>query len=174
MSAPVFLLEPGDLDAAEPGGELLLGGSEGRHAGVVQRRAPGERVDVVVVSGDVYDRALPHVDAVHLADEAFARQAVAGGVEYVLHQAAIPSVPRSVEDPITSNRANIDATLNVLVAARDAGVPIVISTDAHSRAAFGRLRWGVVVARRAWLEPGDVLNTLAFDDFRKRLRRNLR
>ncbi len=34
-----------------------------------------ERVDVVVVSGDVYDRALPHVDAVHLADEAFARLA---------------------------------------------------------------------------------------------------
>ncbi len=33
------------------------------------------------------------------------------GVDYVLHQAAIPSVPRSVEDPITSNRANVDATL---------------------------------------------------------------
>ncbi len=43
------------------------------------------------------------------------------GADYVLHQAAIPSVPRSVEDPVTSNRANIDATLNVLVAARDAG-----------------------------------------------------
>ena len=44
------------------------------------------------------------------------------GIDYVLHQAAIPSVPRSVEDPITSNRANVDATLNVLVAARDAKV----------------------------------------------------
>ena len=51
MSAPVFLVEPGDLASAEPGGDLLLGGSEGRHAGVVQRRAPGERVDVVDGAG---------------------------------------------------------------------------------------------------------------------------
>src|SRR3990170_8372169 len=56
-----------------------------------------------------------------LADLAVARRAVEG-CEYVLHQAAIPSVPRSVKDPLTSNRANIDASLNVLVAARDAGV----------------------------------------------------
>jgi UDP-glucose 4-epimerase len=41
-------------------------------------------------------------------------------VDYVLHQAAIPSVPRSVTDPVTTNQANIDGTLNVLVAARDA------------------------------------------------------
>ena len=54
-----------------------------------------------------------------LADLAVAQKAVLG-VDYVLHQAAIPSVPQSVDDPITSNRANIDATLNVLVAARDA------------------------------------------------------
>src|SRR5262249_27328491 len=47
---------------------------------------------------------------------------VVQGMDFVLHQAAIPSVPRSVVDPITSNRANVDATLNVLVAARDAGV----------------------------------------------------
>jgi nucleoside-diphosphate-sugar epimerase len=56
-----------------------------------------------------------------LADIEVARSAVAG-MDYVLHQAAIPSVPRSVRDPITSNRSNIDATLNVLVASRDAGV----------------------------------------------------
>src|SRR5918998_6313517 len=56
-----------------------------------------------------------------LADLDFARRAV-DGCEFVLHQAAIPSVPRSVADPITSNRANVDATLNVLIAARDAGV----------------------------------------------------
>jgi DNA polymerase (family 10) len=58
--------------------------------------------------------------------------------------------------------------------ARDRGVPIVISTDAHSRTAFGRLRWGVLVARRAWLQPGDVLNTRPFDDFRNALRRRRR
>jgi DNA polymerase (family 10) len=58
--------------------------------------------------------------------------------------------------------------------ARDRGVPIVISTDAHSQHAFGRLRWGVTVARRAWLQPADVLNTRAFDDMRAALRRNRR
>src|SRR5262249_28479218 len=42
------------------------------------------------------------------------------GVDYVLHQAAIPSVPRSVSDPVGSNRANIDGTLSLLIAARDA------------------------------------------------------
>jgi UDP-N-acetylglucosamine 4-epimerase len=44
------------------------------------------------------------------------------GVDYVLHQAALGSVPRSLEDPITTNAANIDGFLNMLVAARDAGV----------------------------------------------------
>jgi nucleoside-diphosphate-sugar epimerase len=57
------------------------------------------------------------------------------GVEFVLHQAAIPSVPRSVEDPLTSNRANIDASLNILVAARDAGVRRLVY--AGSSSAYG-------------------------------------
>jgi nucleoside-diphosphate-sugar epimerase len=69
-----------------------------------------------------------------LADPEVARRAVAG-IDYVLHQAAIPSVPRSVLDPVTSNRANIDATLNVLVAARDAGVKRVVY--AGSSSAYG-------------------------------------
>lgn len=49
-------------------------------------------------------------------------QIVARGVDYVLHQAALGSVPRSINDPITSNKANIDGFLNMLVAARDANV----------------------------------------------------
>jgi nucleoside-diphosphate-sugar epimerase len=69
-----------------------------------------------------------------LADLEVARRAV-DGVEYVLHQAAIPSVPRSVKDPITSNRANVDATLNVLVASRDAGVKRLVF--AASSSAYG-------------------------------------
>jgi UDP-glucose 4-epimerase len=56
-------------------------------------------------------------------------------IEYVLHQAAIPSVPRSVALPIESNRANIDGTLNLLVAARDAGVKRLIF--ASSSAVYG-------------------------------------
>jgi DNA polymerase (family 10) len=56
--------------------------------------------------------------------------------------------------------------------ARDRGVKLIIDSDAHSPAALGLLRWGVTVARRAWLEPGDVLNTLPVDDFRQSLRRH--
>jgi UDP-N-acetylglucosamine/UDP-N-acetyl-alpha-D-glucosaminouronate 4-epimerase len=66
-----------------------------------------------------------------LADMTFATRAAAG-MDYVLHQAAIPSVPRSVKDPIGSNRANIDATLNVLVAARDAGVKRLVFAGSSS------------------------------------------
>jgi DNA polymerase (family 10) len=58
--------------------------------------------------------------------------------------------------------------------ARDRGAPLVISSDGHSRHAFGRLRWGVMVARRAWLQPADVLNTRPFDEFRAALRRHRR
>jgi nucleoside-diphosphate-sugar epimerase len=57
------------------------------------------------------------------------------GVDYVLHEAAIPSVPRSVKDPLESNRANIDATVNLLVAARDAKVRRVLY--AASSSAYG-------------------------------------
>jgi len=51
VSAPVFVVEPGMLDGVHAGGEYLLDGTEGRHAGVVQRRGPGERVDVVDCAG---------------------------------------------------------------------------------------------------------------------------
>jgi len=54
------------------------------------------------------------------------------GVDYVLHQAAIPSVPRSVLHPIESNRANVDGTLNLLVAARDAKVKRVVYASSSS------------------------------------------
>jgi DNA polymerase (family 10) len=58
--------------------------------------------------------------------------------------------------------------------AHERGAPIVISTDAHSTTALGNLRWGVQVARRAWLSPEAVLNTRAIDDLRPLLRRNRR
>jgi UDP-glucose 4-epimerase len=53
-------------------------------------------------------------------------------VDYVFHQAAIPSVPRSVKDPIASNNANVNGTLNVLVAAKDCGVKKVIYASSSS------------------------------------------
>jgi nucleoside-diphosphate-sugar epimerase len=99
----------------------------------------GERVRVVdsLITGKRQNLAhLPQVEFMHgdLADIDVARRAVQD-VEYVLHQAAIPSVPRSVEDPVTSNRANIDASLNILVAARDAGVRRLVY--AGSSSAYG-------------------------------------
>ncbi|HEY1462941.1 MAG TPA: SDR family oxidoreductase [Terriglobales bacterium] len=54
------------------------------------------------------------------------------GVDYVLHQAAIPSVPRSVRDPLESNRTNVDGTVNLLVAARDAKVKRVVYAASSS------------------------------------------
>ena len=57
------------------------------------------------------------------------------GVDFVLHQAAIPSVPKSVLDPLGSNAANVDGTVNVLVAARDAKVKRVVY--AASSSAYG-------------------------------------
>ena len=99
----------------------------------------GERVRVVDNLSTGKRQNIAHLTSVEfvegdLADPLVAERAVAG-IEYVLHQAAIPSVPRSVQDPITSNRANIDATLNILVAARDAGVKRLVY--AGSSSAYG-------------------------------------
>jgi len=79
---------------------------------------------------------LAHLAGVEFVEGDLADAEVAGravdGVEFVLHQAALPSVPRSVTDPVGSHRANVDATLNVLVAARDAGVKRVVFAGSSS------------------------------------------
>jgi nucleoside-diphosphate-sugar epimerase len=119
---------------------LVTGGAGfiGSHlAEELERRGERVRVADSLITG--HRRNLAHLRTIEfvegdLADLDVARTAV-DGVDYVLHQAAIPSVPRSVTDPITSNRANIDATLNVLVAARDAGVRRVVY--AGSSSAYG-------------------------------------
>jgi nucleoside-diphosphate-sugar epimerase len=98
------------------------------------RRGQTVRVADSLITGK--RRNLDHVPGVEflegdLAEMTFAARAVAG-MNYVLHQAAIPSVPRSVNDPLTSNRANIDASINVLVAARDAGVKRLVYAGSSS------------------------------------------
>ena len=60
---------------------------------------------------------------------------VCNGMDYVLHQAALASVPRSVKDPLSSHESNINGTLNILLAARDAGVRRVVY--AASSSAYG-------------------------------------
>jgi nucleoside-diphosphate-sugar epimerase len=74
--------------------------------------------DVELIEGDIqsYERAHNAVT----------------GCDIVFHQAALPSVPRSVQDPLTSNATNITGTLNVLLAARDAGVRRVIFASSSS------------------------------------------
>lgn len=105
--------------------ERLVG--DGEPVRVVDNFATGRRENLL----DSKDVELLEAD---LADEDVARRAV-DGVEYVLHQAAIPSVARSVADPVVSHRANVDATVSLLVAARDAGVKRVVF--AGSSAVYG-------------------------------------
>ena len=69
-----------------------------------------------------------------LRDQAAMRSACEG-VDFVLHQAALASVPRSVKDPLTSHDSNINGTLSLLIAARDAGVKRVVY--AASSSAYG-------------------------------------
>jgi UDP-N-acetylglucosamine/UDP-N-acetyl-alpha-D-glucosaminouronate 4-epimerase len=81
---------------------------------------------------DILDRIdFRQADILDLA----AMKSACAAADYVLHQAAIPSVPKSVLDPLASNQANVDGTVNVLVAARDAKVKRVIY--AASSSAYG-------------------------------------
>jgi len=66
-----------------------------------------------------------------LAEAEVAHRAVAG-CDYVIHLAAVPSVPRSVKEPVRTHRANVDGTLNVLLAARDAKVRRVVFAGSSS------------------------------------------
>ncbi len=116
---------------------LVTGGAGfiGSHM-VTTLRERGEQVRVVdsLVTGK--RRNLDHVTGVEFVQADLAEPGVAAevvkGVDYVLHQAAIPSVPRSVSDPLTCHRANVDATLHVLLAARDAGVKRVVFAGSSS------------------------------------------
>ena len=66
----------------------------------------------------------------------------------------------------------LDVGDTVARAARDRGIPLIISSDAHTVGEFGTLDGGIGVARRAWLSPADVLNTRPLDELTPRLRRH--
>src|SRR4051812_5280433 len=116
---------------------LVTGGAGfiGSHlAEELVRRGHSVRVADSLITGKRQNLAhIANIELIEgdLAEFDVARAAVKD-MEYVLHQAAIASVPRSVEDPISSNRANVDATLNVLVAARDARVRRVVFAGSSS------------------------------------------
>ena len=97
----------------------------GERVRVVDSLVTGHRENLAAVAGRV-----EFIEG-DLADAGVA-DAAAAGVDYVLHQAAIPSVPRSVTEPVFCHRANVDATLNVLVAARDAGVRRLVFAGSSS------------------------------------------
>lgn len=90
--------------------------------------ATGRRENLTEVLGriDFREASILDLDATRQACE---------GIDYVLHQAAIPSVPKSVLDPLGSNCVNVDGTVNILVAARDAKVKRVVY--AASSSAYG-------------------------------------
>jgi nucleoside-diphosphate-sugar epimerase len=79
---------------------------------------------------------LAHHDEIDVVEADLANPGVAesvvSGVDYVVHIAAIPSVPRSVKEPLTTHRANVDGTLRVLIAARDASVTRVVFASSSS------------------------------------------
>jgi len=94
----------------------------------VDNFATGKRKNLAEIVGriDFREADLLDLDAMHSACQC---------VDWVFHEAAIPSVPKSVLDPLGSNRANVDGTVNLLVAARDAKVRRVMY--AASSSAYG-------------------------------------
>jgi nucleoside-diphosphate-sugar epimerase len=104
---------------------LLAQGDEVRG---IDNLSTGKRENLTEILSqiDFREADLLDLDAVHSACR---------GVDYIFHEAAIPSVPKSVVDPLGSNRANVDATVHLLIAAKDARVKRVVY--AASSSAYG-------------------------------------
>lgn len=103
--------------------ERLL--NEGHAVRVLDNFATGRRENLT----DFAD----HVELVEGDIQSYERVHTAvRGVDIVFHEAALPSVPRSVQDPLTSNASNVLGTLNVLLCARDSGVRRVVSASSSS------------------------------------------
>ena len=127
-----------DIQPSGPGRYLVTGGAgfigsalvrallaRGQRVRVVDNFSTGLRRNLVEVAGQI---DLLEGD---LAQLSVCRAAVRE-VDYVLHQAAIPSVPRSIQDPLLTHEANVTATLNLLLAARDAGCRRLVYASSSS------------------------------------------
>jgi len=101
---------------------LLARGDEVR---VLDNFATGSRTNLAGLEHDVdlVEGDLRSYERVHAAVR---------GVEVVFHEGALPSVPRSVQDPLTTTAVNIEGTLNVLLAARDEGVRRIVNASSSS------------------------------------------
>ncbi|MGE5813068.1 MAG: DNA polymerase/3'-5' exonuclease PolX [Acidobacteriota bacterium] len=93
------------------------------------------------------------------------------GYTYRLEQVALEAARLGVAFEINCQTDRLDLNDVNARLARDRGAKLVVSTDAHAPAALGWMRWGVTVARRAWLCPDDILNTMPLDALRRSLRR---
>ena len=154
MSAPVFLAESG-LDTIAPGDRYVLDGAEGRHAGVVQRKARGERVDVVDGDG--------------LRLRCVVEDAEAGRVTLLVQEVDREAVP-DVVVTLVQALAKGDRDEMAIEAATEIGVDVVVPWQAErsvvvwrgERAAKSRARWLATVrtatkrARRARLPHVEV------------------
>jgi nucleoside-diphosphate-sugar epimerase len=102
--------------------ELIERGMDVR---ILDNFATGRRSNLRVLGGEVevIEGDIQSYERVHHA---------VSGCEVVFHEAALPSVPRSIQDPLTSNATNVVGTLNVLLAARDHGVRRVILASSSS------------------------------------------
>ena len=113
------------------GGAGFIGSNLVRHLAAEQRRvrvlddfSAGKRENLAGLAVvEVVEGSLVHLETV--------RRALVG-VDYVLHQAAVASVPRSVEEPLGTHEANLTGTLNLLVAAKEAGVKRVVLAASSS------------------------------------------
>jgi len=92
---------------------------------VLDNFSTGRRGNLAAVDGqvEVFEGDMRSYERAHNAVK---------GADFVIHLAALPSVPRSVQDPLTTNEANITGTLNVLLAARDNGVRRVVLASSSS------------------------------------------
>jgi nucleoside-diphosphate-sugar epimerase len=101
---------------------LVLRGDEVR---ILDNFSTGNRRNLAELGGEieVVEGELRSYERVHAATR---------GIEVVFHQGALPSVPRSVQDPLTTGAVNVEGTLNVLLAARDEGVRRVVFASSSS------------------------------------------
>jgi UDP-glucose 4-epimerase len=102
--------------------------AQGDNVRGIDNLSTGKRENIAEIENkiDFREADLLNLNALHDA---------CSGVDYVFHEAAIPSVPKSVLDPLGSNRANIDGTVHLLMAAKDARVKRVVY--AASSSAYG-------------------------------------
>ena len=97
----------------------------GHSVRILDNFSTGRRENIIEFKNDV-ELVEGDIRSYHIV-----KQAVKG-IEVILHEAALPSVPRSINDPITSNEVNVGGTLNILDAAKDAGVGRVVFASSSS------------------------------------------